>query len=166
MNLDTRRIFAAHPIALSDEALVALKAEIVEACKGAFSHDVEVILGRDSFRDDFATHGGWAGWVRWVGEGTVATFGGIQPTFHAYVVGPGPTVGKATAEFLQRALRAGRPVFVLSERQLWPARSVTLYDREDMRGGWVVESDAPIKGPSSGEPADAAQVTSGPVLKF
>lgn len=136
------RVFIAHPISLTDAALIDLKDEVQKLVRkyAADPNAVpECVLGRDDYAERFAACGSWDNWIREVAEGTNTGFAGQEPRYLAFIVGPDATVGKATASILSRALSQGKQVALLRDGDLVPARRVVRTDPRDFKAGWQVE---------------------------
>lgn len=133
-----QKLFIAHPKAVADEALDALKVQIEELVRAKNpGKDIEVVLGRDDFHARAVTLGGWEPWSRNVVTGINTVTG--QPLFSAIIIpalAGGLAVGKATADMVSLALSMARPVRVFAQGQLIPVKGVSTINARDYKAGW------------------------------
>jgi len=130
------RIFLAHSIAHTDAEIADFKQAILECLGHAGVDDAEIVEGREDFKANFATAGGWRGWPHDVV--TRRDYMTQEPVYGAFVL-PGRTCGKATGQILEYAIERGRDVLVL-DGGLWDVRSVRCMDSQDAKNGWVAET--------------------------
>jgi hypothetical protein len=107
------RLLLAHPKNLSDEEIDALSAEARGVVKAALpDRDVSITPGRDEYAATFRRCGTWEAWAR--NAATGVEYGTGLPRYHAIIVAPAASVGRATAGILRHAIAAGKPVFLLA----------------------------------------------------
>lgn len=139
-----KRIFVAHPRALTYGPLVELKAQVTALARQLKTREglpcePIVTLGRDDFEANAETLGGWDAWCKNVATGI--DYVSREPRFHAIIVAPAPEVGKATAQIIRAAFAASKPVLVIEPggAGLIPAQRIVQHDPRDFRAGWRVE---------------------------
>jgi hypothetical protein len=126
-------VFIAHPKAMPDAELAALKAD-VEGILRESKADATVTLGRDDFDVHFARCGSWNGWALDVSSGIHPVT--REPRYTHFVV-PGTRVGKATASILLDALARGKKVIVYEEGKFkGPFHSVVRVIGGTPQNGW------------------------------
>lgn len=137
-----RNVFLAHPSGMDDAVLAALRDEVKAAMEPLLEPGmtITVTTGKEDHTSRFGMCGGWPGWIQSVAEGTVTGLEGVRHLFDAYVVAPSETMGKATAEIIDRALTRGKAVFLYRGGIFRAGRTVVEIDRRDLRGGWVLEA--------------------------
>jgi hypothetical protein len=117
------RVLLTHPKNLSDEEINALCDETRYALRDAlYDRNVHVTAGRDEYAATFRRCGTWDAWAR--NAATGVEYGTGLPRYHAFVVAPVASVGKATAGILRHALTSGKPVFLLQDRALVRVRAL------------------------------------------
>ena len=95
---------------------------------------VSVISGRDDFR--IHCRGDWNVWAKSIVKREHAI---TRKPYYDLIVVPSTTVGRATAQVVDLAVRAGRPVFFLSDEKLERITQVYAFDAEDWQGGFRCE---------------------------
>tara|TARA_R100000152_G_C6613863_1_gene66846 strand:- start:72 stop:527 length:456 start_codon:yes stop_codon:yes gene_type:complete len=142
------RIFYAH--ASGDDSDVIAQGcagikELVRAKGERAGKDVKVTVVPG--RDDFRAHcrGDWDVWAKSVVHREHAI---TRKPFYDLIVIPTPYVGRATAQIVNVAIRAGRPVFLLSNNSegnssLERITQVYPYDIDDWQGGYRCEKEQP-----------------------
>jgi hypothetical protein len=145
-----RRIFILHQRQIAQDVLD----EYVEKLHAVFSgfklrdgSPVEPVIttGRVSAKEWEKAHPGLAfNWESWIGgvTGMVSTFS-KEPRFHYFVVGPGPYVGRATGQILDRLIRAKRQVFYYDGMHLSVASDI-LKISASWKDGLMVVAGAPV----------------------
>lgn len=99
------RVFYAHrQDATPDDAVLLWLYDALQ--KALPDREVIVVSGIDDFQRNIGRCGGWAGWIKHVGEGRTVTG---EPTYHAIVV-PDRAVGMATAQIIDAAVKGSRKV--------------------------------------------------------
>lgn len=107
------RVLLTHPKNVSDEEINALADEACAVIRGALpDRDVIVTPGRDEYAQTFRRCGTWDAWAR--NAATGVEYGTGLPRYHAFVVAPAASVGRATSGILRHALASNKPVFLLS----------------------------------------------------
>lgn len=147
------RVFLAHKKdCLPDDATRIWLSEVLLGALG--DRDVHVVCGFEDYNANFATYGGWSGWIRMVGSG-VRMDG--SPTYDAYIV-PEPLIGKATYDILTLAIAGHRRVLQIEYREKVPVglrriSGVRLIRDDPSRGAGDYAEYAelvPCPGPESG----------------
>ena len=133
------RIFYAHPSGEDTETISQNSIRIQELIRAKGERagkdlKVSVISGRDDFRIN--CRGDWNVWAKSVVRREHAI---TRKPYYDFIVVPGTTVGRATAQIVDLAVRAGRPVFLLSEEKLERITQVYPFDVEDWQGGFRCE---------------------------
>ena len=104
-------------------------------------------------RDDFKVHhkGGWDSWAKSV---VTREHSITRKPYYDMIVIPTPFVGRATAQIVGSAIRAGRPVFLLCQHgergdapEIQRITQVYPYDEEDWAGGYRCDPDPQLKLP-------------------
>ena len=133
---DYYRFFFAHSANDSDETIDSRRGKIL-ALLEAEGIEGDLVNGRDDFRENAPSNGGWRGWPADVVYRQDWTTGG--PYFQGFIAGS-REIGKATAEILFRAMQEGRPVYVLTDDDaLAEVSKVNCFDSQDSAAGWVLE---------------------------
>lgn len=130
------RLFLAHSISHSDNEIEQFKSDIRAIFAFADMPDVEIVEGREDFKANFATAGGWRGWPHDVV--TRRDYLTQDYVYTAFVV-PGLWMGKATGQMLEYAAERGRPIFSLGDDGLRAVTKVSLFDSQDAKTGWKAE---------------------------
>lgn len=128
------RVFLAHPKAWSDMTIDEACEQVQEDLAHATWLQFEVTAGRDCFRDNFRSWGGWNGWAREVAIGRDMN---EQYNFDVLVVPSSPLVGKATAGMVEMALAERKPV-VFWHATFGVARvdRLSVNDNKNWQSGW------------------------------
>lgn len=153
---ETLRIFYAHPSG-EDAKTIANQSirirELVHAKGERVGKDlkVSIISGRDDFRIN--CRGDWNVWAKSIVSREHAI---TRKPYYDFIVVPGTTVGRATAQIVDKAVRAGRPVFLLSqnEERLERITQVYPFDVDDWQGGFRCEPqqlELPFKEKDNGQ---------------
>jgi len=139
------RVFFAHSSGCSVDETRATAREIKKLFleKGAASGkdlQVSIISGRDDFRAN--CRGDWDVWAKSITQREHAM---TRKPFYDIIVIPTQYVGRATAQIVGHAVKAGRPVFLYSEKgSEWGALQrvthVYPYDIDDWQGGYKCEA--------------------------
>ena len=139
------RVFFAHsansPIEDIQASAQKIKGLFLE--KGATSGrdlSVSIVLGRDDFRVN--CRGDWDVWAKSITKREHAM---TRKPYYDVIVIPTQYVGRATAQIVGHAVKAGRPVFLYSDRdpEWGPLQRITHvypYDTDDWQGGYKCES--------------------------
>jgi hypothetical protein len=119
----TYRVFLAHPKALGDTEIDALRDQ-THAHLSAVLTDRTVIVtpGRDEHAATFRRAGTWDAWARDVARGV--EYGTGEARYHAFVVAPSADIGRATEGIIRHALAAGKPVLLLAARGFTQVRAL------------------------------------------
>ena len=150
----TIRIFYAHPSGEDAKSIAQASIRIRELVRAKGENagkdlKVSVISGRDDFRIN--CRGDWSVWAKSVVRREHAI---TRKPYYDFVVIPGTTVGRATAQIVDVAVRSGRPVFLLGTNQgqdrLERVTQVYPFDVDDWQGGFRCESPPPPKEPEEG----------------
>jgi hypothetical protein len=133
------RVFYAHPSGEDEKTIAQTSIRIREFIRAKGERagkdlKVSVISGRDDFRIN--CRGDWNVWAKSVVKREHAI---TRKPYYDFIVVPGTTVGRATAQIVDLAVRAGRPVFLLSEEKLERITQVYPFDVEDWQGGFRCE---------------------------
>jgi hypothetical protein len=146
------RVFYAHSSAESEEETKSQCQKIKELIskrgesKGR-ELSVSVVPGRADFRAN--CRGDWDVWAK----GIITRDHAItREPFYDLIIVPGEYVGRATAQIVDSAVRAGRPVFLLTEggEEWGPLQRITQvypYDPDDWQGGYRCEPDPQLSLP-------------------
>jgi hypothetical protein len=119
----TYRVFLAHPKALSDEEIDALRDQTRAQLSAVLTDRTVVVTpGRDEHAATFRRAGTWDAWARDVACGI--EYGTGEVRYHAFVVAPDPGVGRATEGIIRHALAAGKPILLLAARGFTRVRAL------------------------------------------
>lgn len=119
----TYRVFLAHPKALSDEEIDALRDQTHAQLSAVLTDRTVVVTpGRDEHAATFRRAGTWDAWARDVARGV--EYGTGEARYHAFVVAPDPGVGRATEGIIRHALAAGKPILLLAARGFTRVRAL------------------------------------------
>jgi hypothetical protein len=154
--MKTVRAFYAHgandPDNIVDTTCNQVRALIKEkAAKSGREIKVSVVPGRDDFRIN--CRGDWEAW----GKSIITRRDAMtQAVFYDFIVLPGLVVGRATAQIVDYAVRAGRPVFMLVGMAANPdcllrVTQVYPYDPDDWQGGFRCETEGEQKPKPKGD---------------
>lgn len=129
------RFFLAHAKGVEDEAMAELeRAARVVLDPNAKGRPYELVFARDYHRARFADCGSWAAWTGEVARGIDPI--ARVPIFTAILI-PAGRVGAATAEIVNQACVAGKPVFAFDlTGASWPALGADRVDTHDWKTGW------------------------------
>lgn len=117
------RVLLTHPKNLSDDEINALCDEARAVVRAALpDRDVTVTAGRDEYALTFRRCGTWDAWAR--NAATGVEYGTGLPRYHAFVVAPVASVGKATAGILRHAISSNKPVLLLTDGALARVRAL------------------------------------------
>ncbi len=132
-------VFLAHSIHDSDNAISSMQQELTALFRAEGIEDaIDVIPGRDDFKEHFASAGGWRGWpVDVATRRQYLTHGYFYDAF----VTPHEYVGKATAQIIEYALDNSRPVLFLRDETLFVVTSLECVDAQDAKAGWKVRTN-------------------------
>lgn len=135
------RVFYAHSSSESEEETKSQCQKIKELIvkrgesKGR-ELSVSIVPGRADFRAN--CRGDWDAWAK----GIISRDHAItREPFYDLIIVPSKYVGRATAQIVDRAVRVGRPVFLLDDGPLQRITQVYPYDPDDWQGGYRCESD-------------------------
>ena len=138
------RIFFAHPKGMEDSEIEAWIGKLhklgTEAVEG--KEPVEVIPGRDDFKQYAPSAGGFAGWVRDVATRKEAM---TQKPYYDLFVSPYREIGKATADILTLALHKQTPVVLAEELEcgtveMRRVNQVVVDDADNYTNGWWLDT--------------------------
>jgi hypothetical protein len=100
--------------------------------------DVGVVDGFSDWKENFHRCGGWNGWAEDVATGRTLTG---QHRFEA-IVCPYLTVGKATAQIVERALHLGKPVVHLArDGTIAKVTGINREDDDSWKAGWTLVTE-------------------------
>jgi hypothetical protein len=96
----------------------------------------EVMPGRDFYTARFKACGSWDAWTTEAATGT--SYPDHMPYFDGFLV-PTPRFGSGTGQIVEKALRAGKPVFAIrSDGSLAKVLAVRQVDKQDWKTGYAV----------------------------
>jgi len=127
------RVFLAHSIAHSDAEIAQFKADIRKIFVAAGIEESAIVEGREDFKENFATAGGWRGWPHDVVTRRDYLTG--ENVYDGFIL-PGYTMGKATGQMLEYAKDRGRDVFALTESGLFDVTAIICEDSSNAKTGW------------------------------
>lgn len=124
-----------HAKAMSDEDIDLNCSMLKTKLENENFENVSVVSGRDDFKDNAATAGGWQGWPRDLISRTDSET--YEPFYDLFVV-PGKTCGKGTAAIVKLALEAERPVVWWDSEDTFyeVAECAFLGDNKNFWSGW------------------------------
>tara|TARA_R100001082_G_scaffold110514_1_gene90648 strand:- start:3412 stop:3882 length:471 start_codon:yes stop_codon:yes gene_type:complete len=133
------RIFYAHPSGEDTETISQNSIRIQELIRAKGERagkdlKVSVVPGHEDFR--IHCRGDWNVWTKSVVKREHAI---TRKPYYDFIVVPGTTVGRATAQIVDLAVRAGRPVFLLSDEKLERITQVYPFDVDDWQEGFRCE---------------------------
>lgn len=136
------RVFFAHPKSMEDDAIDSWTARLHVLVSESGYANVEVITGRDDFKQYAPSAGGFSGWVRDVATRKEAM---SQKPYYDFFVSPYREIGKATADILTLALHHKQPVIYAEEREdstieLHRVRQVVVEDPDNYTNGWWLDT--------------------------
>ena len=148
------RVFYGHASGVSDESITegCRKIQELVRAKGERAGEelkVSVVPGRDDFR--IHNRGDWDVWAKSVTKREHAM---TRKPYYDFIVIPTQYVGRATAQIVDKAVKAGRPVFLLSEEKLERITQVYPFDVDDWQGGFRCEPkqlELPFKEKDNGQ---------------
>ena len=129
------RLFYAHPSSDPPSVVSEDQEKLRELLTKRGASPVRITLGRKDFDSNF--RGDWAAWA----EGVISRIHSVtrKPIYEVIVV-PGQRCGRATAQVVDAALKAGRPVLLWDrESSLKKVRSITTVDPDDWAAGLSLE---------------------------
>ncbi len=143
------RVFYAHASGDDDKSIAQGCRTIRELVKSKGSNvgkdlKISVICGRDDFK--IHCRGDWDAWAKSIIKREHAM---TRKPYYDFIVIPTQYVGRATAQIVGHAVKAGRPVFLISTREkedgevvasLNRITQVYPYDVDDWQGGYKCES--------------------------
>lgn len=130
-----KRIFLASAKDESADKVAEWKAEVEAAIPG-----VTVVDGLTDWNENFSRCGGWNGWADDVATGR-DLYG--RPRYDA-ILCPRESVGKATMQIVQAALRCGKPVLLGGAHGAQRVIGVVQSDPTSWKSGWeLVVADGP-----------------------
>ena len=146
--MSTIRVFYAHAAADDSKVIDKTSKEIREAMRERYTKKqakkrgepekglrLSIIPGRDDFKINFK--GDWGQWTNSIVARKDAIT--LEPYYHLIVL-TSEYVGKATAQIVDAAAVAGRPVFLLHDGSFVRITQVRLDDPEDWQGGFSLHS--------------------------
>lgn len=144
------KVFLAHSIHDSEDSIVEMQRIITMLFRDYADADVEVVPGRDDFKENFASAGGWRGWP--VDVVTRCDYMTREPIYAAIVV-PAQCVGKATAQIIETALDKNRPVLYLHNGyddahdmtlDLMHVVALDCEDSQNAKSGWCIRTGGSV----------------------
>ena len=130
-----KRIFLATAKDESPDKVAEWKAELTTLIPG-----VDVVDGLTDWHANFSRCGGWNGWAEDVATGRDING---RPRYDA-ILCPRESVGKATAQIVDAALSAGKPVLLLRrDGSVAQVAGVTVVDPESWKAGWALVTVPP-----------------------
>ena len=138
------RVFFAHPKGMDDATIDSWLGKLhklaTEAVEG--KEPVEVIPGRDDFKQYAPAAGGFTGWVRDVATRKDAM---SQKPYYDLFVSPYREIGKATADILTLALHKQMPVVLAEELECGTVEmrrvtQVVVDDADSYTDGWWLDT--------------------------
>lgn len=137
------KIFFAHSKAMDDATIDEWQKSLTQMFRDADYSDVEVVPGRDDFKQYAPSAGGFAGWVRDVATRKNAM---TQKPYFDCFVSPTRVVGKATADILTLALHH-RMTVIYAEKseetgvvEMRRVTQVVVDDADDYTSGWWLDT--------------------------
>lgn len=106
---------------------------IADEIKAFLHNKPTVALAADEFKTHFAAAGGWKGWGEFVATGINSYT--REPIYNA-IVCVEPTLGKGTAEIVEKALAYKKKVFYWKGGTLLTVIDLKVLDSENWFGGW------------------------------
>ena len=104
--------------------------------------EATVIDGLADWQENFHRCGGWNGWIEDVAIGREL---GGRYRYDAFVA-PYTSVGRATAQILQRAIECGKPVVHIARNgDVSRVVGVECVDFESWKAGWTLVTDSPTR---------------------
>lgn len=137
------KVFFAHPKGMEDSEIDSWTAGLASIfAEIADTHEkVEIVPGRDDFKQYAPAAGGFAGWVRDVATRKNAM---THKPYYDCFVSPYREVGKATADILTLALHHNRPVLHAEKTddgvEMKPVRQVVVEDPDNYTDGWWLDT--------------------------
>jgi hypothetical protein len=119
-----------------------LRIEEAKHAVAALLPNATVTDGMTDWQQNFHRCGGWNGWIEDVAAGREL---GGRPRYDG-IIAPYTTVGRATAQIVQRALSIGKPV-VHMRRDGTAARVVAIGcdDPDSWKAGWTLVIEEPTR---------------------
>ena len=120
----------------------ALRVEELRQAVQAKAPNATVVDGVSDWNENFHRCGGWNGWIEDVAAGRELSG---RPRFDAYIA-PYATVGRATAQIIERALQLGKPVLhVPRNGETLRVTGVECTDFDSWKAGWSLVTQSPTR---------------------
>ena len=123
------KLFLASPKGMED----GVAQHIADEIKAFLHNEPTVALASAEFKTHFAAVGGWKGWGEFVATGVNSYT--REPIYNA-IVCVEPTLGKGTAEIVEKALAYKKKVFYWKGGSLLAVIDLKANDPKDWFGGW------------------------------
>lgn len=136
-----KNVIVLHPKQLEDEEINDLVTHVDRLVYDAVKDPCDVKSAREVFLEFEKKHGKPVNWTRWTRHvvGPKEAFS-KEPRFHILVVAPESIVGKATADIVSEAIRAGISTILrlTPDATLVKVTKVVALDPDSLTRGWVV----------------------------
>lgn len=127
-----KRIFLATAKGDSPDKIAEWKQELTDALP-----ESAVVDGMTDWTENFGRCGGWNGWAQDVAQGRDIN----GRARYDMIVCPYLCVGKATAQIIELALQAGKPVVASTGTEARRVRAVVQVDPHSWKAGWELVVD-------------------------